>query len=82
MPYLKHILTLWLYSSSLIGVNFFTLLDKSYKKTTKNFQSILKTDSKLSAFFHLFRLFLFPSKSIVFLTIVLSSGLSLFIIAS
>ena len=63
MPYLKHILTLWLYSSSLIGVNFFTLLDKSYKKTTKNFQSILKTDSKLSAFFHRFRLFLFPSES-------------------
>ena len=46
------------------------------------FQSILKTDSKLSAFFHLFRSFLFPSKSIVFLTLVLSSGLSLFIIAS
>ena len=46
-----------------MGVNFFTLLDKSYKKTTKYFQSILKTDSKLSAFFHLFRLFLFPSKS-------------------
>ena len=58
MPYLMHILTLWLYSSSLIGVNFFTLLDKSYKKTTKNFQSILKTDSKLSAFFHRFRLFI------------------------
>ena len=31
-----------------MGVNFFTLLDKSYKKTTKYFQSILKTDSKLS----------------------------------
>ncbi len=30
----------------------------------KNFQSILKTDSKLSAFFHRFRLFLFSSKSI------------------
>ena len=82
MPYLKHIPTLWLYSMSLIETNSFSLLDKSYKKTTKNFQSILKTDSKLSAFFHLFRLFLFPSKSIVFLTIVLSSGLNLFIIAS
>jgi len=48
MPYLKHIPTLWLYSSSLMGVIFFTLFDKSYKKTTKNFQTILKTDSKLS----------------------------------
>ena len=28
-----------------------------------NFQCILKTDSKLSAFFHLLRLFLFPSES-------------------
>lgn len=63
MPYLKDIPTLWLYSSSLMGVNFFTLLDKSYKKTTKYFQSILKTDSKLSAFFHLLRLFLFSSES-------------------
>ena len=63
MPYLKHIPTLWLYSMSLIETNSFSLLDKSHKKTTKNFQSILKTDSKLSAFFHLFRLFLFPSKS-------------------
>ena len=79
MPYLKHILTLWLYSSSLMGVNFFTLLDKSYKKTTKYFQNTLKTDSKLSAFFHRFRLFLFPPKSIVFLTLILSSELCLFI---
>lgn len=63
MPYLKHIPTLWLYSMSSIKANSFSLLDKSYKKTTKYFQSILKTDSKLSAFFHLFRLFLFPSKS-------------------
>ena len=63
MPYLKYIPTLWLYSISSIKANSFTLLDKSYKKTTKNFKRILKTDSKLSAFFHLFRLFLFPSKS-------------------
>lgn len=63
MPYLKHIPTLWLYSMSSIKANSFTLLDKNYKKIAKNFQSILKTDSKLSAFFHLFRLFLFPSKS-------------------
>ena len=63
MPYLKYIHTLWLYSISSIKANSFTLLDKSYKKTTKNFKRILKTDSKLSAFFHLFRLFLFPSKS-------------------
>ena len=63
MPYLKHIPTLWLYSMSLIETNSFSLLDKSYKKTTKYFQSILKTDSKLSAFFHLLRLFLFPSES-------------------
>ena len=82
MPYLKDIPTLWLYSMSSIKANSFSLLDKSYKKTTKYFQSILKTDSKLSAFFHRFRLFLFPSKSIVFLTLVLSSELSLFIIAS
>ena len=82
MPHLKDIPTLWLYSMSSIKANSFSLLDKSYKKTTKYFQSILKTDSKLSAFFHRFRLFLFLSKSIVFLTIVLSSELSLFIIAS
>ena len=63
MPYLKYIPKLWLYSISSIKANSFTLLDKSYKKTTKNFKRILKTDSKLSAFFHLFRLFLFPSKS-------------------
>ena len=79
IPYLKHILTLWLCSISSIIANSFSLLDKSYKKTTKNFQSILKTDSKLSAFFHRFRLFLFPPKSIVFLTLVLSSELCLFI---
>ena len=48
MPYLKHILALWLCSISSIIANSFSLLDKSYKKTTKNFQSILKTDSKLS----------------------------------
>lgn len=60
MSYLKPILTLWLYSSTLIGVNFFTLLDKSYKKIAKNFQSILKTDSKLSAFFIDFDCFYFP----------------------
>ena len=65
MPYLKYIPTLWLYSISSIKANSFTLLDKSYKKTTKYFQSILKTDSKLSAFFHRFRLFLFPSKSTI-----------------
>ena len=52
MPYLKDIPTLWLYSMSLIETNSFSLLDKSYKKTTKYFQSILKTDSKLSAFFY------------------------------
>lgn len=63
MPYLKHILTLWLYSMSSIKANSFTLLDKNYKKIAKNFQCILKTDSKLSAFFHLLRLFLFPSES-------------------
>ena len=63
MPYLMHIPTLWLYSISSIEANSFSLLDKSYKKTTKYFQNTLKTDSKLSAFFHLFRLFLFPSKS-------------------
>jgi len=63
MSYLKHIPTLWLYSISSIEANSFTLLDKSYKKTTKNFKRILKTDSKLSAFFHRFRLFLFPFKS-------------------
>lgn len=48
---------------SSIKANSFSLLDKSYKKTTKYFQSILKTDSKLSAFFHRLRLFLFPSES-------------------
>lgn len=60
MPYLKHILTLWLYSMSSIKANSFSLLDKSYKKTTKYFQSILKTDSKLSAFFIDFDCFYFP----------------------
>ena len=63
MPYLKDIPTLWLYSMSSIKANSFTLLDKNYKKIAKNFQSILKTDSKSSAFFHRFRLFLFPSRS-------------------
>lgn len=33
---------------SLIEANSFSLLDKSYKKTTKYFQNTLKTDSKLS----------------------------------
>ncbi len=56
MPYLKHIPTLWLYSMSSIKANSFSLLDKSYKKTTKYFQSILKTDSKLSAFFEYIKL--------------------------
>ena len=82
MPYLKHILTLWLYSISIEITKTSVFLNKIRKKIAKNFQSILKTDSKLSAFFHRFRLFLFPSKSIVFLTLVLSSELSLFIIAS
>ena len=45
---------------SSIKANSFSLLDKSYKKTTKNFQSILKTDSKLSAFFIYFDRFYFP----------------------
>ncbi len=48
MPYLKHIPTLWLYSISSIKANSYSLLDKSYKKTTKYFQNTLKTDSKLS----------------------------------
>ncbi len=60
MSYLKHIPTLWLYSISSIEANSFTLLDKSYKKTTKNFKRILKTDSKLSAFFIDFDCFYFP----------------------
>ena len=60
MPYLKDIPTLWLYSMSSIKANSFSLLDKSYKKTTKYFQSILKTDSKLSAFFTDFDCFYFP----------------------
>ena len=45
---------------SSIKANSFSLLDKSYKKTTKYFQSILKTDSKLSAFFIDFDCFYFP----------------------
>lgn len=45
---------------SLIETNSFSLLDKSYKKTAKYFQSILKTDSKLSAFFIDFDCFYFP----------------------
>lgn len=51
MPYLKDIPTLWLYSMSSIKANSFTLLDKNYKKIAKNFQSILKTDSKIIRFF-------------------------------
>lgn len=82
MPYLKHILILWLYSISIKTNKTSVFLNKIRKTIAKNFQSILKTDSKLIRFFHRFRLFLFPSKSIVFLTLVLSSGLSLFIIAS
>ena len=66
MPYLKDIPTLWLYSMSSIRANSFSLLDKSYKKTTKNFQSILKTDSKLSAFFTDFDCFYFPLNPLFF----------------
>ena len=63
MPYLKDISTLWLYSISIQTTKTSVFLNKIRKKIAKNFQCILKTDSKLSAFFHLLRLFLFPSES-------------------
>ena len=48
MPYLKDIPTLWLYSISIKATKTSVFLNKIRKKIAKNFQSILKTDSKLS----------------------------------